>query len=499
MSEENEKLDRGSQPWRVMLESVTGASHSRKKLDNQDHGRYEQPKENSLPIILAISDGHGSAKSFRSDRGSRFAVETAIELLTGLVDQESDRHNISAVKDYVDDKLPQRIVSKWKEKVDDDLEKEDFTSKELDNLEKEEGIKVRQSLEDNKEDRKYLVYGATLLAVLVTEDYNLYLQLGDGDILTVDIWGKTTRPIVKDENLIANETYSLCMKDAWKYINNHFVRYTQESKRPMIIVSTDGYANSFDSEDKFIKIGKDYLDMIRQQTFDEVESQLKGFLEQTSQGGSGDDITFGLIKQIDIQDTGDGIKIVRQEQKEYKEKVQQIEDKLEYIVKKDDLKQFFDLFNKTIEAQSNQMEILVNNFSDLLQDLQKSFIELSESQSKKLEDIEKRLQNLTEQKSQKSNSTNNKKATKVTQTETIVTRRTKTKKNLDFLQKGLIATMVLVTISMCTNIATAIWLLPPKSSSSNNPEPKPSTTSTPKVLPSPKTTPLTSPNPLPSS
>lgn len=483
MSEETEKLDRDLHPWRLMQETVRGATHERKNLPNQDYADYYQPKENDLPIILAISDGHGSAKTFRSDRGSKFAVEAATELLTGLVDQESDRYNISAVKDYVDDKLPQRIVSTWKKKVDDDLEKEDFTSEELENLEKEEGIKVRQSLEDNKEDRKYLVYGATLLAVLVTEDYNLYLQLGDGDILTVDIWGKTTRPIKKDENLIANETYSLCMKDAWKYINNHFVRYTQESKRPMIIVSTDGYANSFNSEDKFIKIGKDYLDMIRQQTFDEVAKQLKGFLEQTSQGGSGDDITFGLIKQIDIQDTGDGIKIVRQDQKEYKEKVQKIEEQLKDQVKKDDLEQFTNVLNQIIETYSNQIETVLRDYSDLLQDWQKSFIELSESQSKKLEDIEKCVGKLTEKNAQDLNSTKKKKVTEVKVTLSEI------KKKVDFLKTGLIVTIILVNISMLTNIATAIWLLPPKNSSSNNPEPKPSKpseTSTPKVLPSPK-------------
>lgn len=495
MSQENEKLDPDYQPWRLMLETVRGASHERKKLPNQDYGDFYQPNENKLPIILAISDGHGSAKSFRSDRGSRFAVETAMELLKGLVDQESDRENISAVKDYVNDKLPQKIVSKWKEKVDGDLKNNDFTSEELENLEKEEGIKVRQSLEDNKKDRKYVVYGATLLAVLLTEDYNLYLQLGDGDILSVDIWGKTTRPIVKDENMIANETYSLCMKDAWQYINNHFVTYTQESKRPMILVCTDGYANSFDREEKFIKIGKDYLDMIRQQTFDEVASQLQSFLEQTSQAGSGDDITFGLIKQIDLQDTSDSIKLFN---KVTREKIQQIEDK---YVQKDDIQHFV---NEIIETSSNQTERLVRNFSNLLQDWQKSLIELSEFQSKKLEDIEKCLQNLTEQKSQDLNSINNtnkNKEVKITKTQSQVTQ-TKIKKKLDFLQTGLITTIVLVAISIGTNIATAIWLLPPKSSSSNNPELKPSEpleTSTPKVSPSPKTTPLTSPKPSPSS
>ena len=149
MTEETEKSYQ-EQPWRLMRGTVRGASHERKNLPNQDCVGNHQPNENDLPIILAISDGHGSAKSFRSDRGSKFAVETAMELLKGLVDQESDRDNIPAVKDYVNNKLPQRIVSTWKKKVDDDLENEDFTSEELDNLEKEEGTKVRQSVEDNK-------------------------------------------------------------------------------------------------------------------------------------------------------------------------------------------------------------------------------------------------------------------------------------------------------------------------------------------------------------
>jgi hypothetical protein len=423
MSKDAEKSDRDVQPWRLMLETVRGASHERKNLPNQDYGNFYQPNENSLPIILAISDGHGSAKSFRSDRGSRFAVETAMELLKGLVDQESDRENIPAVKDYVNDKLPQRIVSTWKKKVDEDLKNQDFTSEELENLEKEEGTKVRQSLENHKEERKYVVYGATLLAVLVTEDYNLYLQLGDGDILTVER-NTTIRPIDKGENLIANETYSLCMKDSGKYIEKRFRTYTKESKRPMIIVCTDGYANSFNSEDKFIKIGKDYLDMIRQEGFDEVAEQLKGFLEQTSQAGSGDDITFGLIKQIDKKDEVDykqlclklAIKIVKESNAE----LQQIKEQLQESVKKDDIQLLVNLLNQTTETYSNQVETLVTDYSNLLQDLQKSFIELSELQSKKLEDIEKLLQNLTEQKSQELNSTKNKKVTEATKIERTV-------------------------------------------------------------------------------
>ena len=35
-----------------------------------------------LPLVLAISDGHGSEKYFRSDQGAKFAVTLAVEELT---------------------------------------------------------------------------------------------------------------------------------------------------------------------------------------------------------------------------------------------------------------------------------------------------------------------------------------------------------------------------------------------------------------------------------
>ncbi|MFM7713741.1 MAG: protein phosphatase 2C domain-containing protein, partial [Microcystis sp.] len=58
--------------WRCIGESVKGASHVRSGLPNQDAIRWFPESGIGLPLILAVSDGHGSAKSFRSDRGSRF-------------------------------------------------------------------------------------------------------------------------------------------------------------------------------------------------------------------------------------------------------------------------------------------------------------------------------------------------------------------------------------------------------------------------------------------
>ncbi|MBA3712664.1 MAG: protein phosphatase 2C domain-containing protein, partial [Pyrinomonadaceae bacterium] len=56
--------------WRVVGETVPGASHLRAGIPNQDALLQLRASSIGLPIILTVSDGHGSNKCFRSDRGS---------------------------------------------------------------------------------------------------------------------------------------------------------------------------------------------------------------------------------------------------------------------------------------------------------------------------------------------------------------------------------------------------------------------------------------------
>ena len=67
------------------------------------------------------------------------------------------------------------------------------------------------------------------------------------------------------------------------------------------MASTDGYANSYPDEESFQKVGQDILNLICQDEagidagLDSVESSLKEWLDETSEKGSGDDITVGII------------------------------------------------------------------------------------------------------------------------------------------------------------------------------------------------------------
>jgi hypothetical protein len=148
------------------------------------------------------------------------------------------------------------------------------------------------------ETKPLLAYGATLLVVLVTHAFILYVQLGDGDILTVTETGEVSRPLARDEQLFANETTSLCAANAWRDLRIGFQALVGMPPA-LILLSTDGYANSFRDDAGFLKVGADLLEMIRAEGLDQVNENLAGWLTEASQTGSGDDITLAVISQTD--------------------------------------------------------------------------------------------------------------------------------------------------------------------------------------------------------
>lgn len=138
-------------------------------------------------------------------------------------------------------------------------------------------------------------FGTTLLAVLVSPDYTLAFQIGDGAILSVDSTGHAERVLEPDARNFAGETLSLSGPQPWMQ-----ARLAVCSPRPgeqLLLVATDGYENSYPTEESFLAVGPDYLTLIREQGFFGLASQVGGFLERVTSGGCGDDVTLGLIYQ----------------------------------------------------------------------------------------------------------------------------------------------------------------------------------------------------------
>jgi hypothetical protein len=245
-----------------------------------------------LPLILSIADGHGSNKYFRSDRGSRFAATIGAGLMREFLNVRQS-YNASQIESEAGEILPIKFTRRWREAVGDDLERQPLSQDELDRLEEKEGARARQVVEAHP----LLAYGATTLTVALTLSFVIYLQLGDGEIVTVAETGEVSKPLPEDGRLIANETTSLCSETAAQ--DFRCVRPLADPTPALILVTTDGYANSFTDEAGFLKVGNDILGMLRTDGFDAVNRSVKGWLEEATRMGSGDDCTLGIICCMD--------------------------------------------------------------------------------------------------------------------------------------------------------------------------------------------------------
>lgn len=277
--------------WRVIGQSVQGASHIRAGIPNQDAIQWFPDSGVGPPLILSVSDGHGSPRNFRSDVGARFAVEVMTGLMRELLSAgQPDPARLTTIKRTAEERLPGELLRRWREAVARHLKDNPITTEELETLEKRRDPKARRIIERDP----HIAYGATLLSVLVTSAFILYLQLGDGDILTVADNGEVARPMTRDPRLMANETTSLCMDEAWREVQIKF-QALYGPHPALIVLSSDGYANSFVNDAAFIKVGTDILDILRTDGLEVVAQSLGAWLTDASKAGSGDDITLGLI------------------------------------------------------------------------------------------------------------------------------------------------------------------------------------------------------------
>jgi len=270
---------RAAAGWRGLRASVRGAAHRRVGLPNQDAVRLRQGADR---LVLALADGHGSGKSFRSQQGARLAVAVAQQVAAraSVLDHATQR------KRWAEDAWPVELVRGWQGAVDARLARRPFSPMDLDPLDPP----ARAQLAANPR----LAWGSTLLSVIVTPAAILYLQLGDGDLLVVADDGSVDRPLPADARLLGNETTSLCAARAWQDARV-YCQTLAGAPPALILAASDGYANAFRDDAGFRQVAADLWAMLREGGRDAVAPHLRGWLDEASAEGSGDDISLGLL------------------------------------------------------------------------------------------------------------------------------------------------------------------------------------------------------------
>ena len=263
---------------------VKGATHVRNQTPCQDNKRNVELSDKIA--IIAGADGHGCSKCPRSDRGSMIAVNSFYEVMKNYLkvygDDETGLSNlITFLNREGDMRFAQDVCEEWQARV-----KQSFYKNKVDGMTDEDGSIKWSSV--------FSLYGTTLLGMLVTDSFVFSFQIGDGDISVVS--KDEVAPLVEPEKFLGTETHSLSKPDAWRKAVASVRRREIESEEPyMYILSTDGFANSYTSNEEYQKTCKDYLQMIQEHGAETVQANLKNWLTETSELGCGDDITVVMV------------------------------------------------------------------------------------------------------------------------------------------------------------------------------------------------------------
>ena len=287
-----------SSNWIIDGATVRGIGHTRERKSNQDSIYWIHSDEHNLGI-LSVADGHGSETHFRSKIGSKIATKIATRTMhkffTGF---PLNSTNLSGIRDIIRYSIPRLFVKNWNDEVSKHFQKYPFTNSELLIM----ADKKNPSFVSQIISHPHIAYGSTLITAVLTKNYVLFFQIGDGNILTVDNFRNIKTPFDKlnetenDNDVIIplNHTSSLCMNYSWLDFKVR-IYSTYDLKPKLILLTTDGYYNSFKNQTGFYKIGADYLDILNNYGHNHMQNKLKSMLKSTSLNGSGDDITLGYL------------------------------------------------------------------------------------------------------------------------------------------------------------------------------------------------------------
>lgn len=255
--------------------SEMGADHVRKEIPCQDYSLVKREKRWTLAVV---SDGHGGKDYVRSDRGSRFACESVLQVVS---ENPPTRRGFDEAYAAT---ITEQIIECWRERLVQDLVQDALTEEEL--------VKVKPQTKEQYERGEYLekAYGCTLAYVLVTDVGMLVAQLGDSECYVKSEEGAYAKPLPEDEDCQFNMTSSLCGYNALEKFRYEIVKEIPKA----IFLMSDGIVNSFENESYLTS----FLEVVCEAYGDEEENageELRAFLGRLSKQGSGDDVSLACV------------------------------------------------------------------------------------------------------------------------------------------------------------------------------------------------------------
>lgn len=259
--------------FEIFYESITGYKNKAKNKESQDFFKY---KKLDKGIICSIGDGHGINRCMYSQKGSELACSAFMNVIEDLyenIKNDSEEIQVNRVKSMIENKSIQRkIQDTWRDYVKNHFIKHIPNVYNID----------------------YILYGTTLIGVLITNKIKLYMQIGDGNILEVS---KDIEIIeYNKKNKVRGILNSMYLDDAYLYIDIKFDTLENEDLKSVVLFS-DGFTNSFRNFDNLSDSISKTVEVYKKSVFSRynLKKQYKNYLEYLTLNKSKDDITIAFI------------------------------------------------------------------------------------------------------------------------------------------------------------------------------------------------------------
>ncbi|MHB8246611.1 MAG: protein phosphatase 2C domain-containing protein [Acidimicrobiales bacterium] len=266
--------------WEVFTASIRGAAHDAIGLPLQDAvGCTVSRAPLASPLVMAVADGHGDRRHYRSAQGARFAVEVATRLGSELAPGVAGARTPRDVEQVIAAELVPAVVGRWREAVESDLAENPLS-------EEEAKLGHRDPT---------IAYGTTLLVAVVAFPWLAAAQIGDGDTVVIMPDGTVDAPVPGDPSLDGRQTTSLCQVDAERAFRSA-VWDLQGRPFSMLMLATDGFGNSQTHARWQELVGRDLQRFAVEHGPEWIGAQLPLWAARcASQEGSGDDTSVALL------------------------------------------------------------------------------------------------------------------------------------------------------------------------------------------------------------
>ena len=263
---------------------------------------------NDTMSIAIVCDGHGGARYFRSDVGSRFAVEASKECVEAFVKEVDSslfqgkpftpRQAITSevnakvlTKETSTDKafrqLFASIIYAWRTKIERHAQSTPLSDEEKGSISPKYQDEFLNGIGIEK------TYGCTLMCYVYTSKFWFAFHIGDGKCIAFDTAGKWSEPIPWDERCFLNKTTSLCDSTA---IDEFRYCYCGDGTAPLaVFLGSDGIDDSFGKTENMVNFYIQVLKLIANEGEENAYKNIEETLPQLSKIGSKDDMSIACI------------------------------------------------------------------------------------------------------------------------------------------------------------------------------------------------------------